>query len=131
MMFLAPFPTRARGFLLQAAPVLPHSFQFSGYLRATNQVGGNKLIFANKTKADIILEQEFKKLLGSKFINILSDEKIPGYAHGLITEDFLKTHIPGTKCKFYICGPQPMMDSVEEQLAHLKVPAKYIVKEAF
>ncbi len=59
-------------------------------LREKNEVAGNTLIFANKTKADIILEQEFQKLLGRDFINILSDEVIDGYSHGMLSEDFLK-----------------------------------------
>ncbi len=117
-------------FIAGGAGVTPFISIFR-YLQSKGQVGANKLIFANKTKADIILEQEFKKLLVTKFINILSDEKVAGYAHGYITEDFLKAHIPNLKVKFYLCGPPPMMDSLEEQLAHLKVPAKSIVKEAF
>ena len=43
--------------------------------------GDNKLIFANKTKKDIILEGELSHLLGKSFVNILSDEKVPGYFH--------------------------------------------------
>jgi ferredoxin-NADP reductase len=55
------------------------------YLQSKNETGNNKLLFANKTRADIIHEQEFTKLLGANFINILSDEKVPGMAHGFIT----------------------------------------------
>ena len=47
-----------------------------------------KLIFANKIKADIIHEKEFKDLLGKNFINILSQEKTNEYAYGLITQIF-------------------------------------------
>src|ERR1017187_2727193 len=36
-------------------------------LQSKNKIGNNKLIFANKTKADIILEHEFKNLLGKNF----------------------------------------------------------------
>lgn len=48
------------------------------HLNSTGQVGSNKLIFANKTKADIIRHEELKKILGDRFINILSDEKLDG-----------------------------------------------------
>ena len=58
------------------------------YLKSKIKINNNLLIFANKTKADIIHEEEFKSSLGNAFINILSDEEIPGYAHGMITEDF-------------------------------------------
>ena len=44
-------------------------------LRTKDEISGNTLIFANKTKADIILENELRYMLGDAFINILSDEK--------------------------------------------------------
>ncbi|MDD2279144.1 MAG: FAD-binding oxidoreductase [Bacteroidales bacterium] len=101
------------------------------HLKSINKIGGNKLIFANKAKADIINENEFQKMLGDNFINILSDEKIDGYAHGFITEDFLKQVISDTSKHFYVCGPPVMMDIVEKQLKHLNVDEKQIVKEGF
>ena len=100
-------------------------------LQSKNKIGNNKLIFANKTKADIILEKEFKNLLGKNFINILSDEKIQGYAHGEITKDFIKANSGGIDQLFYICGPPPMMEAIEKQLANLHINEKSIVKEAF
>ncbi len=100
-------------------------------LHSTKETGNNKLIFANKKKADVILEDEFKKLLGKSFINILSDEKVEGYAHGLITVDFIKDNSTGLNKLFYLCGPPPMMDAIEMQLAELKVDKKSIIKEDF
>jgi ferredoxin-NADP reductase len=101
------------------------------YLQSKKEIGGNKLIFANKTKGDIILEKEFKKLLGKNFINILSDERVEGYAHGQITQNFLKVHSGGINKYFYICGPPPMLEAIEKQLAHLNVDKKHVVKEKF
>ena len=43
-------------------------------LHSVNLIGNNKLIFANKTKDDIILADEFGSLLGENFINILSED---------------------------------------------------------
>jgi len=98
-------------------------------LQTKNEIAGNKLIFANKTKADIILEHEFSKSLGKAFINILSDEKVDGYFHGMISEDFLKTHIGDFNNKFYVCGPPPMIDAVMKQLANLGVDENSITLE--
>jgi ferredoxin-NADP reductase len=100
-------------------------------LNSRNETGNNKLIFANKTRGDIILADEFQKLLGKSFINILSDEKANGYAHGQITEGFLKAHISDSTKNVYICGPPPMMDAIEKQLADLKIDEKLIIKEVF
>ena len=98
-------------------------------LQVTNKVTGNRLLFANKTKADIILEDEFRRILGTEFINILSDEKAEGYYHGFITEDFLKANIGDFSRIFYICGPPPMMDAVLKQLANLGVSENSITLE--
>lgn len=100
-------------------------------LKAKNKIGNNKLLFANKTKADIILEKEFMEMLGKNFINILSDEKTGDYTHGWITEDFIRKNNPDLGGYFYLCGPPPMMQAVEAQLAHLKIHENSIVKEEF
>lgn len=100
-------------------------------LQSQNKIGNNKLIFANKTKADIILQKDFEKLLGNNFINVLSDEEAEGFEHGYINEALLKKHIIGNGIKFYLCGPEPMMDAIEKQLKHLQVDNELIVKEQF
>jgi len=100
-------------------------------LHVKNKIAGNKLIFANKTKADILLEQEFTDLLDENFINILSDEKVQGYANGQITEDFLKTYVSKTTKHVYVCGPPPMMEAVLKQLSSLGVSKSAITVETF
>jgi ferredoxin-NADP reductase len=117
-------------FIAGGAGVTPFISIFRS-LQSKNKIGNNKLIFANKTKADIIHEAEFKKLLGPNFINILSDEVVAGYANGLLTEDFIQKHSGGTDKMFYICGPPPMMDVAENALKNLHVNEESIVKEEF
>jgi ferredoxin-NADP reductase len=117
-------------FIAGGAGVTPFISIFR-YLQAKKEIGHNKLIFANKTKADIILEKEFKKLLGTNFVNILSDEKVEGYSNGQITENFIKMNCGELKKLFYICGPPPMMDAIELQLSNLHVSENSIVKEVF
>lgn len=99
------------------------------HLHTLNKIAGNKLIFANKTKADIIHEQELKDLLGNSFINILSDEAITGYEHGMITQDFLKENIGSVDKIFYVCGPPPMMDAIQGYLTNLGVGENAVVVE--
>jgi ferredoxin-NADP reductase len=95
------------------------------------EIASNKLIFANKKKEDIINELEFQKILGDNFINILSDEKVEGYAKGMISQEFLKKHISASSKFIYICGPPPMMEAVEKQLLDLKFDKNNIIKEIF
>ena len=117
-------------FIAGGAGVTPFISIFR-YLQINNEIGNNKLIFANKTREDIILAQEFENLLGNNFINILSHEKVNGYAHGQITEEFLKPHIKSSVKNVYVCGPPPMMEAIEKQLKNLNVDEKYIIKEEF
>lgn len=117
-------------FIAGGAGVTPFISIFR-YLHSTNKTGNNKLIFANKTKKDIILKTEFEDILGKNFINILSDEQTDEYEYGLITEGFLKLHINNSIRNIYLCGPPPMMKSLEKQLADLKIDKTIIVKEVF
>lgn len=100
-------------------------------LKAQNKIGNNKLIFANKTKGDIILEKEFRDMLGDNFINILSEDTVDGMAHGRITEKFLFNCNLDLNKRFYICGPPPMMEAVEKQLSNLNVKKEQLVEEEF
>ncbi|HLN73818.1 MAG TPA: FAD-binding oxidoreductase [Prolixibacteraceae bacterium] len=117
-------------FIAGGAGVTPFIAIFK-QLERNNRVGNNKLIFANKTKADIILEDRFHLLLGSKFINILSDEKLEGYEHGYISAELIQKHMDGQSSYFYLCGPPPMMAAVEKYLSSLGISDSFIVKEAF
>jgi len=101
------------------------------HLKSKNQLGNNKLIFANKTKGDIIQKELFEKLLGNNFINVLSDETVEGYEHGFITAEIIKKHSTPNHKYFYLCGPPPMMDAVQKHLASLGIPNEQIIKEGF
>jgi ferredoxin-NADP reductase len=98
-------------------------------LQKKKQLFGNRLIFANKTKKDIILEKELREMFGDQFINILSEEKVEGYDHGIITEKYLIEQEVDTQEYIYLCGPPPMMEGVEKMLPELGVPEKSIIKE--
>lgn len=117
-------------FIAGGAGVTPFISIFR-FLKSKNEIGGNRLIFANKRKIDIILRQEFEGLLGKNFINIFSNEKTQEYAYGYITEEFLKVNIGDLKKKIYLCGPDPMMEVIEGYLLNLGVEEKSIIKEVF
>lgn len=100
-------------------------------LKKEGKVGHNKLLFANKTKSDIILEDQFKALLGDHFVNVLSGEEVPGYENGYITAELIqKISEPDLKF-YYLCGPPPMMEAIEKHLDSLGVQKEQIVREAF
>ena len=68
-------------------------------------------------------------MLGTSFVNILSDEKKEGFGYGFISEEFLKDNISDLNGKFYLCGPPPMMDAVQGYLKNLGVGEVILVVE--
>lgn len=115
-------------FIAGGAGVTPFISIFR-HLQANHLIGKNRLLFANKTKSDIILEKEFTEMLGNAFTNILSDEHTEGCAYGMIDEAFLTNNIEDFHQPFYVCGPPPMMDAVLKLLNQLGVPENLITKE--
>lgn len=68
-------------------------------------------------------------MLGNDFINILSEGTDEGYFRGMITEDFLRTVIPDFSGLFYVCGPEPMIESVLRYLENLGAGKQFITIE--
>lgn len=99
------------------------------HLAENNALAGNKLLFANKTKKDIILEEELQQLLGHNVIHILSEEKTDGYKHGFIKKEVLHELLPWSNNTFYVCGPPPMMEAVVKGLTELGVTDGSVVME--
>ncbi len=96
-----------------------------------DNIGNNKLIFSNKTSHDIILKEEFEKMLGDNFINTLTEEDNPQYDHKKIDENYLKEKIENLDQYFYICGPDAMVEDIRKGLLKLGVKEDKIVIEQF
>lgn len=100
-------------------------------LQKDGKLGNNRLIFSNRTSQDIILKDEFEKMLGSNFINTLTDEKTSKYDSRKVDEVYLKEKVQNLSQYFYICGPDPMVESLHKQLQHIGVNKDKIVIEEF
>ncbi|MEO6187969.1 MAG: FAD-binding oxidoreductase [Ginsengibacter sp.] len=100
-------------------------------LQKDGKLGNNKLIFSNRTTKDIILNDEFEKMLGKNFINTLTDEKTEKYDNRRIDESYLKEKIKDFSQYFYICGPDPMIEGIKAILLNLGVDEDKIVIEQF
>jgi len=99
------------------------------WLYKDNKIDGNKLIFSNKTSKDIILKDEFTKMLGDNFINTITDEKNSDFENRHIDEAFLKEKIDDFSQHFYICGPPPMVKGISETLTALGADPESVVFE--
>lgn len=100
-------------------------------LYAREEIDGNQLIFSNKTERDIILHDEFEKMLGDNFINVITDEPTDDhiYLDGFIDKDFLKQQIDDFDQPFYVCGPPPFMDAMLSYLKELGADPNGLVFE--
>ena len=98
-------------------------------LQKDKKIGGNKLIFSNRTHKDIILKDEFTAMLGDKFINTLTQEPVPGYDHHRIDQEYLNEKIRDFDQQFYICGPDVMVTEVQAALQKLGAKNNLITVE--
>ncbi|WP_315821286.1 FAD-binding oxidoreductase [Paraflavitalea speifideaquila] len=100
-------------------------------LHKTNQLENSQLIFSNRTERDIILRDEFTAMLGSNFINTLTQQTTTRYDNRKIDADYLKEKVPDFNQYFYLCGPDAMVDGLEATLLKLGVPKDKVVREQF
>jgi len=116
-------------FLAGGAGITP----FIGILRDLHENGklkGNTLIFSNKEAKDIILEKEFREMLGDNLILTLTREDSKGYEHGRIDEKMLGKYVKDKDQKFYICGPDAFVYDLKGILEKMGVKEENIVAES-
>lgn len=105
---------------------------FLAILRQLHKDGkteGNTLFFSNKTDADIILREELKTLLGNKVHFTTTGQQDSRYDHRRIDADFLKAEIKDFQKHFYVCGPDQMVNDINETLEKLGAKPDSVVFE--
>jgi ferredoxin-NADP reductase len=90
---------------------------------------GHRVLFSNKTPADVICEKELRHLLGERCILTCTEETAPGYEARLIEHDFLAERIDDFGRHFYVCGPPKFNDAVNTALRDLGAEPQLLVFE--
>ena len=92
------------------------------------------LIFANKTEQDIIFRQEWDRYIRNypNFrCHYLLEQPLAGWAGGIgrITPDTLRQNLPAPNAEtcIFLCGPPPMVDTLETTLKELGYPEQAII----
>lgn len=86
----------------------------------------HKLIYANKTKEDVLFYTELKQLFHCKLALILSRKKSKNFHFGKIDKDFLVKFIKNTEQMFYVCGPITFEEDIKTHLLEIGVNQNYI-----
>jgi ferredoxin-NADP reductase len=85
-------------------------------MEADGNIGDSCLFFSNKTAQDLFLREELKSLLGDRYIDVITRDQ-NGVNHTRhIDETFLRKHIKNFEQPFYVCGPPPFVDSIQDSL---------------
>lgn len=120
-------------FIAGGAGVTPFIAILRARLAREGTLEGCRLIFSNKTEADIILRDEFEAMTGLETVWTVTDQDDPGAGvrSAKIDRDFLAPYVEAERGKFYICGPAKMVDEIEATLKDLGVDAGRIIREDF
>lgn len=94
-----------------------------------NTMDGCKLLFSNKTEADIIMRGEWEAMQDLETVFTVTEEDDSPLNRGLIDKDFLKAHVDHFDQPFYICGPQSFVNDVRSALKQLDTDGGNIVTE--
>mgnify|MGYP001823138546 CR=1 FL=1 len=104
---------------------------FIGILRhrmRQGEVSGSHLIFANKTRDDVILRPLWTAMDGLQSSFVLSDDD-SGDREGLLDSNMLDSLVDDWSQTFYLCGPPQMEEAVADVLKARDVPDDRIVRE--
>ncbi len=87
---------------------------------------GNTLFFFNKKREDVFLEDELRRLLGSEFHSVLSEEEVAGHLYGMVSADLFKQHLSNPDRPYYVCGPEGFVKAVQGSLSSMGVEEKML-----
>jgi ferredoxin-NADP reductase len=98
-------------------------------LAKDGRLAGNTLLFSNKTVRDIILRDEFEAMQGLRCVFTLTREPDPALEDRRIDRAFLQDHVADFGQRFYVCGPEQMVEQLKQHLAALGASADAVVFE--
>lgn len=80
------------------------------------EVSGNRLIFSNRTEADIVLRKTWEAMPGLEHLFVVTREKEGRFPAGPVDADFLRRNVADFSQHFYVCGPDRMVADVNAAL---------------
>ncbi len=113
---------------------------FMSMLRASKAAGWPRritLLYGNRGPADVPFASELRRMARKnpsfRVVFVYSDApEAKRVRHGLLDGAQIQAAVPDlTACTFFACGPEPMLQLVQRELAGLGVPRKRVRAEEF
>lgn len=89
------------------------------HLNARGGLAGNRLIVSNQTEKDIILRDEFEAMAGLETLWTVTHDAKSRLLQERIDADFLRKHVGTFDGRFYLCGPDGMVNQLRGTLEEL------------
>ncbi len=104
---------------------------FISILRKHQEMGEapSKLIFANETMDDIILQEMWQSMPAVDETFVVSQNPADTVREGRIDKSMLEELVADKQQPFYICGPGGMVDAVRDSLKEMGVAEDHIITE--
>lgn len=98
-------------------------------LATEDSLAGHRLLYSNKTAADVICGEELRYYLGDRAQFAFTREPPAGQATRRIDREYLREQIADFGQYFYVCGPDTFVEAVNQSLMDLGVPDEQLVYE--
>ena len=98
-------------------------------LHHKNAIRGNTLLLTNRMAVDVIMDEEFTKMLGKNFLKIFTRQNVLGFHERRIDRDLLITLVQDFDQHFYVCGPEGFVKDINALLVDLGASAEQLVFE--
>jgi 3-phenylpropionate/trans-cinnamate dioxygenase ferredoxin reductase subunit len=93
------------------------------------------VFYSNRYQRTAMFRAYLKQLLGSRYVDVLSKESTPGRQNderGYVSKEIISKYISDPlACRYFICGPEAMMETSKHALLELGVPSTQIHLEEF
>ena len=90
-------------------------------LYAEDKLKKSMLFFSNKSRKDLFLEDELRKMMGDRYQNVITSDKEDPQYYGRIDKDFLESRIKDFSKPIYVCGPPPFDEAMQKLLNDMGV----------
>ncbi len=99
-------------------------------LQKKGKLHGNTLVCSHRTADDVILDEEFTKMLGKHFLKFFTRQHVIGFQERRIDRSILVTLVQDFDQHFYVCGPDSFVSNINALLIELGASAEKLIFEA-